>query len=305
MPAQPYRDTASRNPRRRIDGEALRGSASSRTTRPTSARPAGDPRAAVGNPASAPRTARRDTVRAAQRPSPAAGAGQRDGQPARSRGVQQPSARSESANRRSAQRGDSARNDERERYSARGSRRGRDAAPAKSKSRYIPALDGLRALAVLAVIVYHMGVPWASGGLLGVTVFFVLSGYLITSLLLIELDDTGRINLPQFWLRRIRRLFPAIVFVVFGTAALCTVFDHSLLTKLREDMWAALCWVTNWWYIFHDVSYFDALGAPSPLTHFWSLAIEEQFYLFWPLVLFIAHKLGREERGHRRYVLLR
>lgn len=145
---------------------------------------------------------------------------------------------------------------------------------------------------MLAVIVYHMGVPWASGGLLGVTVFFVLSGYLITSLLLIELDDTGRINLPQFWLRRIRRLFPAIVFVVFGTAALCTVFDHSLLTKLREDMWAALCWVTNWWYIFHDVSYFDALGAPSPLTHFWSLAIEEQFYLFWPLILFIAHKLG-------------
>ena len=177
--------------------------------------------------------------------------------------------------------------------------RRKGAAPAKAMrtpSRYIPALDGLRALAVLAVIAYHMGVPWASGGLLGVTVFFVLSGYLITSLLLIELDDTGRINLPQFWLRRIRRLFPAIVFVVFGTAALCVVFDHSLLTKLREDMWAALCWVTNWWYIFHDVSYFDALGAPSPLTHFWSLAIEEQFYLFWPLILFVAHKLGAKRK---------
>ncbi len=109
-----------------------------------------------------------------------------------------------------------------------------------TKSRYIPALDGLRAFAVLAVIAYHMGMPWAPGGLLGVTVFFVLSGYLITSLLLIEWDNTGRINLPQFWLRRVRRLFPAIVLVIVCTAALCTVFDHSLLTKLREDMWAAL-----------------------------------------------------------------
>ena len=159
-----------------------------------------------------------------------------------------------------------------------------------SKSRYIPALDGLRALAVLAVIAYHMGMTWAPGGLLGVTVFFVLSGYLITSLLLIEWDTTKKINLPQFWLRRIRRLLPAIVFVIACTAALCIIFDHSLLTKLREDMWAALLWVTNWWYIFHDVSYFDALGAPSPLTHFWSLAIEEQFYLIWPVVLFAAHK---------------
>ncbi len=159
-----------------------------------------------------------------------------------------------------------------------------------TKSRYIPALDGLRAFAVLAVIAYHMGASWAPGGLLGVTVFFVLSGYLITSLLLIEWDNTRKIDLPQFWLRRVRRLLPAIVFVILCTAALCIVFDHSLLTKLREDMWAALLWVTNWWYIFHDVSYFDALGAPSPLTHFWSLAIEEQFYLFWPVILFIAHK---------------
>lgn len=164
------------------------------------------------------------------------------------------------------------------------------ASKSTTKSRYIPALDGLRALAVLAVIAYHMGMTWAPGGLLGVTVFFVLSGYLITSLLLIEWDNTKKINLPQFWLRRVRRLLPAIVFVIACTAALCIIFDHSLLTKLREDMWAALLWVTNWWYIFHDVSYFDALGAPSPLTHFWSLAIEEQFYLIWPVVLFIAHK---------------
>lgn len=124
--------------------------------------------------------------------------------------------------------------------------------------------------------------PGCPGGLLGVTVFFVLSGYLITSLLLIEWDSTGTIDLPQFWLRRVKRLFPAIAFVIIVTAVLCTLFDHSLLTKLREDMWAALCWVTNWWYILRDVSYFDALGAPSPVTHFWSLAIEEQFYVVWP-----------------------
>lgn len=171
--------------------------------------------------------------------------------------------------------------------------------PERKKSRYIPALDGLRALAVAAVIAYHMGMSWAPGGLLGVTVFFVLSGYLITSLLLIEWDSTGTVNLPQFWLRRVRRLFPAIVFVVVCTAVLCIIFDHSLFTKLRDDMWAALLWVSNWWYILRDVSYFDALGAPSPLTHFWSLAIEEQFYLVWPVALLLAHKLG-VKRTHMR-----
>ena len=170
-------------------------------------------------------------------------------------------------------------------------------------SRYVPALDGLRALAVLGVIAYHMGMAWAPGGLLGVTVFFVLSGYLITSLLLIEWDNTGTINLPQFWLRRVKRLFPAIAFVIICVAALCTIFDHSLLTKLREDMWAALCWVTNWWYILRDVSYFDALGAPSPVTHFWSLAIEEQFYVVWPVVLILAHKFG-VKRSHMRNATL-
>lgn len=173
-----------------------------------------------------------------------------------------------------------------------------------TKSRYIPALDGLRAFAVLAVIAYHLGMQWAPGGLLGVTVFFVLSGYLITSLLLIEWDNTSTINLPQFWLRRVRRLMPAIILVIVCTAALCTLLDHSLLTKLREDMWAALLWVTNWWYILHDVSYFDALGAPSPLTHFWSLAIEEQFYLIWPVVLLIAHKAGVKRTTMRNATLV-
>ena len=178
-------------------------------------------------------------------------------------------------------------------------RAGNDAkaqAPARPKSRYIPSLDGLRAFAVLAVIAYHMGMPWATGGLLGVTIFFVLSGYLITSLLVIEFQGTGRINLPDFWLRRIRRLFPAIVFSVVTIAVLCTIFDHALLTKLRPDVLPSLLFFNNWWQIFHNVSYFDALGSPSPVTHFWSLAIEEQFYLIWPVLLFIMMKLGVKKR---------
>lgn len=174
----------------------------------------------------------------------------------------------------------------------------------ETKSRYIPALDGLRAFAVLTVIAYHLNMPWAPGGLLGVTVFFVLSGYLITSLLLIEWDNTKAINLPQFWLRRVRRLMPAIVLVIVCTTALCALLDHSLLTKLRTDMWAALLWVTNWWYIFQDASYFEVLGAPSPLTHFWSLAIEEQFYLIWPVVLLIAHKKGVKRTTMRNTTLI-
>lgn len=173
-----------------------------------------------------------------------------------------------------------------------------------SKSRYIPALDGLRAFAVLAVIAYHMRMPWAPGGLLGVTIFFVLSGYLITSLLLIEYDNTKKIDLPQFWLRRIRRLVPAIIFVIVCTIVLCTIFNHALLTKMRPDIVPSLLFFNNWWQIFHDVSYFEALGAPSPLAHFWSLAIEEQFYLIWPVVLFISMKVGAKKTTLRNATLV-
>ena len=181
-------------------------------------------------------------------------------------------------------------------HQAQGQNPAKTEAPARPKSRYIPALDGLRAFAVLAVIAYHMGMPWATGGLLGVTIFFVLSGYLITSLLVIEFQGTGRINLPQFWLRRVRRLVPAIVFVLVSIAVLCTLFNHALLTKLRPDVLPSLFFFNNWWQIFHNVSYFDALGSPSPVTHFWSLAIEEQFYLIWPVLLFILMKLGVKKR---------
>lgn len=159
------------------------------------------------------------------------------------------------------------------------------------KMAYMPALDGVRAIAVLAVLAYHLNLPWAQGGLLGVTIFFVLSGFLITKLLLVEYTTTGRINFAQFWIRRARRLLPAIITVLLVMSALYTVFNHALLTKMRTDFLPSLFFFNNWWQIFHNVSYFDNLGAPSPLTHFWSLAIEEQYYLFFPLFLFVVMRL--------------
>ena len=163
---------------------------------------------------------------------------------------------------------------------------------ARTKSRYVPALDGLRSLAVLAVIAYHMKFSWASGGLLGVTMFFVLSGYLITSILMNEYESTGTISLTNFWMRRVRRIVPAVVFAVLGTLLLCVIFDHALLTQMRPGIIPTLFFFNNWWQIFHNVSYFAALGEPSPLTHCWSLAIEEQFYLIWPVALLLLTRFG-------------
>ena len=175
--------------------------------------------------------------------------------------------------------------------------------PARPKSRYIPALDGLRTLAVVAVVLYHLNLTWAQGGLLGVTMFFVLSGYLITRLLLNEVAKTGRIDLKSFWIRRIRRLVPAVVTVVVVTCALCTIFNHVMLTKMRPDILPSLLFFNNWWQILQDVSYFNALGDPSPLTHFWSLAIEEQFYLIWPPLMFAMVSMHVSKPNTRRVVL--
>lgn len=172
------------------------------------------------------------------------------------------------------------------------------------KSRYVPALDGLRAFAVLAVIAYHMKLGWAPGGLMGVTVFFVISGYLINGLLVAEHERAGRISLGAFWMRRVRRLLPAIVLSVAGTAALCTVFNPGLLDKMRPDIVPSLLFFNNWWQIFRDLSYFEAAGAPSPLIHFWSLSIEEQFYLVWPPLLVLMYHLGLKKRTIATIVLV-
>ena len=150
---------------------------------------------------------------------------------------------------------------------------------------YLPGLDGMRALAVIAVLLYHAGLAWVPGGFLGVEVFFVISGYLITALLLAEWRQTGSIDLKAFWLRRARRLLPALYLLLVGTLAFAVLFLPEEVARLRDDVVAALGYVTNWLLIFSQESYFEAAGRPSLLQHLWSLAVEEQFYIIWPLLL--------------------
>ncbi len=126
--------------------------------------------------------------------------------------------------------------------------------PIKSSGRYMAGLDGLRALAVFAVIAYHLNLAWAPGGLLGGDVFFVLSGYLITDLLVAQWNRSGRLNLKDFWLRRARRLLPALLVMLVVVAAWSTLFERAQLPPLRGDVLAAMLFVCNWWFIFHHVS---------------------------------------------------
>jgi peptidoglycan/LPS O-acetylase OafA/YrhL len=160
--------------------------------------------------------------------------------------------------------------------------------PVGRSQRYMPGLDGLRAIAVLAVIAYHLNPAWAPGGLLGVGVFFTLSGYLITDLLLGQREATGRLQLGDFWLRRARRLLPALFLMLAVVVAWVTLLDRSLLAGLRGDVLAAVGYVSNWWNIVREASYFARFGPPPPLDHLWSLAVEEQFYLIWPWLLWLG-----------------
>jgi peptidoglycan/LPS O-acetylase OafA/YrhL len=150
---------------------------------------------------------------------------------------------------------------------------------------YRPGLDGLRALAVAAVFLYHSRIDWLPGGFLGVDLFFVLSGYLITSLLLVEWEARNRIDLRRFWLRRARRLLPALVVVVLGTLILAAIFARQDLAHTRSDVLGSLLYFANWHEIVANRSYFNVMGNPSLLQHTWSLAVEEQFYIVWPLLL--------------------
>jgi peptidoglycan/LPS O-acetylase OafA/YrhL len=166
--------------------------------------------------------------------------------------------------------------------------------PVKRSQRYMPGLDGLRAVAVLAVIAFHLGFGWAPGGLLGVGIFFTLSGYLITDILLSQLARRGHVKLGRFWLARARRLLPALFAMLVLVVAWVTIFGPAQPQQFRDAVVANAFYVGNWQLIFGDVSYFARFAAPGPLNHLWSLAIEEQFYIVWPFLLLIGVKLVRE-----------
>jgi peptidoglycan/LPS O-acetylase OafA/YrhL len=166
---------------------------------------------------------------------------------------------------------------------------------------YMPGVDGLRAIAVLAVFVYHFhnGGGWLPGGFLGVDVFFVISGYLITSLLLSEFRKEGRVDLVRFWLRRARRLLPAVGVFIAVVMIIGAFFDLGQISTLRGQALASMAYVTNWDLILSHQSYFQEFARPSLFRHLWSLAVEEQFYLLWPL----AFAFCMTRFGHRRLVI--
>ena len=166
---------------------------------------------------------------------------------------------------------------------------------------FIPALDGLRALAVLGVMLYHGGAPILGGGFLTIDVFFVLSGFLITSLLIGEWGKRLTIHLGQFWARRARRLLPALLVMLLGVAIYARVFaTPDEFVNLRLDSLSTLFYVANWHFIFAGTNYFNLTAQPSPLQHMWSLSIEEQFYLVWPPVVLAMLWLGAKLRPARR-----
>lgn len=169
----------------------------------------------------------------------------------------------------------------------------------KSKRRYIIGFDGIRALAVIAVILYHFLPNTFSGGYLGVPIFFVVSGYLITDLLRQEFALNNKIDILSFYLRRVKRLYPALVFMLLVTVAFITLFDRDALLNLRATVATNLVYLYNFWQINHGQSYFQQFTAPSPFTHLWSLSVEGQFYFVWPVLVFLLGKF----KVPRRYII--
>ena len=166
-----------------------------------------------------------------------------------------------------------------------------------NKSKYLPSIDSLRALAVLAVIIYHVDVNYLPGGFLGVDLFFVLSGYLISSLIIKEYKKTGSVNLYNFYIRRARRLLPAVYFMITVGLVVMVLFNEVLLRKSHLDAIFGYIYSSNWWYIFHKLDYFDSFGAQSPFKHLWSLAIEEQFYMIFPLIFLLVNRKKKSKDG--------
>ena len=175
-------------------------------------------------------------------------------------------------------------------------------AGAPPKLGYRPSLDGLRAVSVMAVVLYHAGVSWMPGGFLGVEVFFVVSGFLITALLIDERHHSGAISLRQFWIRRARRLLPALYLLLAVVSVASMLVYRDAAGRMGGDVLAALFYVSNWWQIYLSESYFAQAGRPPLLQHLWSLAIEEQFYLVFPPLFALA--LARRGRKVTRWVLI-
>ena len=166
---------------------------------------------------------------------------------------------------------------------------------AKRSIQYIPAIDGLRALAVIAVMFYHLGFSWIPGGFLGVDLFFVISGYVITRMLLDSIAQSGGLDLRGFYLARLRRLLPALLFMLTTTIIAVGIWAPDTIKRLLVDTPFALTGTINWWLVANEQDYFESIGRPPLLQHTWSLAVEAQFYLVWPLILyFILKKFGKK-----------
>lgn len=178
---------------------------------------------------------------------------------------------------------------------------GRGGAPVAG--RYVGAIDGVRALAVVAVILFHVGVPWMGGGFVGVDLFFVISGYLIGAQLWSRTAHSDSVGLRAFWVARARRLLPTLVVVLVAAATATALVAGPQLGRFRGDLLASMTFTTNWWFVFHQVPYFETFGRPSALQHLWSLAIEEQFYLLLPL-LFVAFVAVFPVLARRRRAML-
>ena len=168
------------------------------------------------------------------------------------------------------------------------------------KTKYLPSIDSLRAIAVIDVIIYHIDANYLPGGFLGVDLFFVLSGYLISSLIIKEYKSTGTVNLYNFYVRRARRLLPAVYFMITVVLIIITLFNGVLLKKSYLDALFGYIYSSNWWYIFHKLDYFDSFGSQSPFKHLWSLAIEEQFYMFFPLIFLIFNRKSKSNNSNSK-----
>jgi peptidoglycan/LPS O-acetylase OafA/YrhL len=162
--------------------------------------------------------------------------------------------------------------------------------------RYIPAIDGLRAVAVIAVLLYHLGISWIPGGFLGVDLFFVISGYVITRLLLDSIQRSGGLDLRAFYIARIRRLLPPLLFMIITTALFVSVWAPDTIKRFLTDAPFSIFGAMNWWLVFRHTDYFETIGRPPLLQHTWSLGVEAQFYLLWPLILLLVLRfLGKNK----------